>query len=162
MSFSMWFASFILDLLMFCSRSKKENLCTVISAVHARQQGSFCPIRERTIVVTSSQILSACCTNRRPGDKDHAASAQTIVGGTTIKETTLINENRHPWPRKSNLWVSFIYTLVFIITQQGQTTKCMTFQRISVLLYLQQDKLNTALLKQLISDNRTAGRNEVL
>lgn len=40
----------------------------------------------------------SCCTNRRPGDKDHAPSAQCIVGGETIKETAAINENKHPWP----------------------------------------------------------------
>lgn len=42
--------------------------------------------------------LFSCCTNRHPGDKDHAPSAQCIVGGETIKETLLINENKHPWP----------------------------------------------------------------
>lgn len=40
--------------------------------------------------------LFSGCTNRRPGDKDHASSAQSIVGGETIKETALINENKHP------------------------------------------------------------------
>lgn len=40
--------------------------------------------------------LFSCCTNRHPGDKDHAPSAQCIVGGETIKETLLINENKHP------------------------------------------------------------------
>lgn len=40
--------------------------------------------------------LFSCYTNKRPADKDHAPSAQSIVGGGTIKETVLINENKHP------------------------------------------------------------------
>lgn len=46
----------------------------------------------------------SCCTNRRPGDKDHAPSAQCIVGGETIKETAAINENKHPWPGCWVMW----------------------------------------------------------
>lgn len=65
----------------------------MIRAAH----GSFCPIRERTVVVTSGQILAFRAAQiQRPGDKDHAASAHSIVGGETIKETALINENKHP------------------------------------------------------------------
>ncbi|AWP13246.1 Gap junction protein [Scophthalmus maximus] len=62
-----------------------------------RERRSFSPYQRMNY---SSDLrpnpLFSCCTNTRPGDKDHAPSAQSIDRGETIKETALINENKPP------------------------------------------------------------------